>query len=121
MNESWYSLSNLQGNPDNIISANAFFPADSPWFSGHFPGDPIVPGVAQLSIIFDVIKKCYDKEKNATIVSIKKTRFKYLVKPEELINILITPDKKSANTYSFQITAGDKTTCSGIITLKEID
>ncbi len=120
MNESWYLLSNLQC-IDNKISANAVVPAGSPWFSGHFPGEPIVPGIAELSLIYDVIKKFYYKKGNLQIASLKKVRFKYIVKPEELLNIIVTSAEEMVNTYSFKITAGDKLACSGFITLKETD
>ena len=71
MNNTWYSLSNIEAASQNIISAKATVPVESPWFSGHFPGEPILPGIAELSMIFDVIKKKFTENyKNFKIVSL---------------------------------------------------
>ncbi|MFH0976910.1 MAG: hypothetical protein V1874_14100 [Spirochaetota bacterium] len=118
----WYSLSNLQLDSGKNISANAVVPADSPWFSGHFPGQPILPGIAELSIVFDLLKKNHNitgNKNNLIILSLKKVRFKVLVKPEELLNIKVIQVENSANTYSFKITAANKLTCSGTIAVTE--
>jgi 3-hydroxyacyl-[acyl-carrier-protein] dehydratase len=119
MSELWYSLSNLQGTDDKV-RANAVVPAGSSWFSGHFPDEPIVPGIAELSMIFDIIKSFYYKNiENLKLVSYKKIRFKYIVRPDELLDIIITSVEK-LNTFSFKINAGDNLACSGYITVKEI-
>jgi 3-hydroxymyristoyl/3-hydroxydecanoyl-(acyl carrier protein) dehydratase len=31
-------------------------PPDSPWFDGHFPEDPTLPGIAQLEMAVDAIR-----------------------------------------------------------------
>jgi 3-hydroxyacyl-[acyl-carrier-protein] dehydratase len=119
MNESWYSLTNIDVS-QNSISAKAAVTADSPWFSGHFPGEPILPGIAELSIIFDIIKnEFYKNTKKLKILSLKKIRFKFLVKPEEILDIIVTLTENMTNTYSFKITLGNNIACSGIITVKE--
>jgi 3-hydroxyacyl-[acyl-carrier-protein] dehydratase len=121
MNNTWYSLSNIEATAQNIISAKAAVPAGSPWFSGHFPGEPILPGIAELSMVFDVIKnKFTESNNNFKIISFKKVRFKLVVKPEELLSIIITSAENLTNTYSFKITAGEKIACSGIITVEKI-
>jgi 3-hydroxyacyl-[acyl-carrier-protein] dehydratase len=118
----WYSLSNLQFDSGKNITANAVVPADSPWFSGHFPGQPILPGIAELSMILDLLKKNHNitgNKNNLIILSLKKVRFKILVKPEELLEIKVIQIENSVNTYSFRITAANKLTCSGIIAVAE--
>jgi 3-hydroxyacyl-[acyl-carrier-protein] dehydratase len=120
MAESWYTLSNLKSGTDVWVNANAVVPAGSPWFSGHFPGEPVVPGIAELSIIFDIIKKFfYDNFTNLKIVSLKKVRFKYLIKPEEKLDIIVNSTGQSG-TFSFRIAAGDNLACSGFINVEEI-
>jgi 3-hydroxyacyl-[acyl-carrier-protein] dehydratase len=120
MAESWYTLSNLKSGKDDQVTANAVIPAGSPWFSGHFPGEPIVPGIAELSIIYDVIKKFYyNNLENLKLVSLKKIRFKCIIKPEEMLDIIVCPVEKPG-TFSFRITTGDNLACSGFIAVEKI-
>ncbi|MBN2401608.1 MAG: hypothetical protein JXN64_04340 [Spirochaetes bacterium] len=122
MNGSWYSLTNLEIDSQKNILAKASVPADSPWFSGHFPGEPILPGIAELSIIFDLIKnKFKDNSKNLKIISLKKVRFKFLVKPEEMLNIFITSMENISDTYTFKILKEDNIACMGIITVEDTE
>lgn len=119
MNKPWYLLSNINISIDKKVTANAIAPAESNWFSGHFPGEPILPGIAQLSMIFDLINQCYyNNTKQLKINSFKKVRFKYLVKPGESLNIKINPTEKPENSFSFKIFKGEETACSGFITLE---
>lgn len=120
MSETWRSISDIKQISDNQISARAAAPADSPWFSGHFPGNPILPGIAQLAIAFDVIKVFY-YNKNLRIESVKKVRFKSLVKPEEMLDIMVTKVDNFSNAYSFKISTENNIACSGIINIKETD
>jgi len=122
MSELWYSLSNLKCNSSNIISANALVTADSPWFSGHFPGEPILPGVAELSIVFDIIKNHEKKSgKNIKISSIKRVKFRLPVKPDESLDITVATDKNKANSYSFELMIKGKIACSGNMKVEYIE
>jgi 3-hydroxyacyl-[acyl-carrier-protein] dehydratase len=120
MNDPWYSLLNSGSVLQNSISAKVAVPKDSPWFSGHFPGEPILPGIAELSMVFDLIKNVFSKNsKNVKLISLKKIRFKYIVKPEEILDIVVTSVENLVNTYSFIISCGENITCSGIISVTE--
>ncbi len=52
----WYCLEKLETSPQNRIRAKVRVPADSAWFSGHFPGNPVLPGIAR-ETIFNLAKK----------------------------------------------------------------
>ena len=120
MNETWYSLSDFQYNSLNNIFSRAVIPADSPWFSGHFPGEPIVPGIAELSIVYDVIKRYYQENGSSIkIISIKRVRFRYTLKPDEILEIKILKVIDSADSYKFEIMSVNGSACSGLISIKE--
>ncbi len=42
---------------DNLIVATISFNREHPVFEGHFPGNPVVPGVVQIRIIKDLLEK----------------------------------------------------------------
>lgn len=116
MNEQWHSITDIKCNSGKLISANAVAPKSSPWFSGHFPEEPILPGIAQLSMVFEIIKECNNK-KDLLIKSLKKIKFKSIIRPEELLNISVTLNEKSDNIYSFKIISNDNIVCTGQMTV----
>ena len=93
--ESWYSLSNIKRSSSNEILADAMASGKSPWFSGHFPGEPILPGVAMLGMVFDAIKQACGK--NIKISGVKRVKFKQIIKPGDKIQI-IAREKNDDNT-----------------------
>ncbi len=97
------------------ITAAIRVPPDSPWFHGHFPGEPILPGIAQLGMIFDAIQQV--SKQRVTVTRISRVRFKRMVRPDELLSVVATPMKEQTGSYSFRITSEKELVCSGIMTL----
>jgi len=52
----WYSILGLEASDDDKMILKAEVPPDSPWFDGHFPENPILPGIAQLEMAIDAIR-----------------------------------------------------------------
>ncbi|MBN2040518.1 MAG: hypothetical protein JW864_10770 [Spirochaetes bacterium] len=115
MNEHWHNISDIRCDSGKLFSANVVAAAYSPWFSGHFPEEPILPGIAQLSMVVDLIQKCCEKN-NLSIKKLKKIKFKSLVKPEEILHITVTLKENSQGTYSFKIVSNGNTASAGLIT-----
>ncbi|RLC09454.1 MAG: hypothetical protein DRI57_22105 [Deltaproteobacteria bacterium] len=109
----WYSLTNLKQTASGEISAEARVMPDSPWFSGHFPGEPILPGIAQLSMVFDAIRHFGDTD--LKIFRVKKVRFKQIIRPDDRLKIIAVPRKGDAITYSFKIQVREEVACSGML------
>ena len=101
---------------DGTARQRYFFPSDFIGFSGHFPGKPILPGIAQLGMVFDVIT--HSCGKNWKISNIHRVRFKQIIRPNECVTIIATPMKKKAGAYSFRIMVKEKLACTGIIMVK---
>lgn len=112
----WYVLKNLNQADSKEISADIQIPRDSTWFSGHFPGDPILPGIAQLGMVFDVIHQLGNQ--NMKISSINRVRFKQIIRPDDHLKIIAVPRENYAESYSFRIMVGKKLVCSGVMTLE---
>ncbi len=112
----WYSLTHLNHSSSNEILADVEVMPDSPWFSGHFPGDPILPGIAQLAMVFDVIDQLSDQ--NLKISGIRKVKFKQIIRPDDHLRIIVTPLKKNGWSYSFRIMVEAELACSGVMTVE---
>ena len=112
----WHSLRNWNQSEVNEISADVLLPPESPWFNGHFPGEPILPGVAQLGMVFDTIKQA--RKQKLKISSIRRVRFKHVIRPDDQIKIVATSLEKNDGCYSFRILLEKEPVCSGIMTVE---
>ncbi|MDK9708495.1 MAG: MaoC/PaaZ C-terminal domain-containing protein [Desulforhopalus sp.] len=98
--------------PDAITTTTASVIAgqDSPWFSGHFPNNPILPGVAQLGMVADLISEPH--QGCLSITGLSRVKFRKLVRPGEQLHIEVTRNS-SENHCMFKITSGNEDVCSG--------
>ena len=108
-----YEISKLSMSEAGIITAQALFAAASPWFDGHFPDNPIVPGIAQMSMIFDLMQQTMGP--GLKLKGFKRVRFKQLIRPDTPISVLIKPAEKVPNRFEYQLTADQKNVCTGFI------
>ncbi len=83
---------------------------NSPWFSGHFPNNPVLPGIAQLKMVVDLITKSTAGSLRLTGVS--RVKFRKIVRPGEQLDIQVAPGNIE-NHYTFNITSGNEDVCSG--------
>lgn len=115
----WYKVNNMNRSEENEISADIRVPSDSPWFDGHFPGEPILPGVAQIGMVFDAIRKAHNQE--LKVSSVRRVRFKRIIRPDDQLKIIAVPLKQETDSYSFRILVQDETVCSGVMTVEELN
>ena len=115
----WHSVTNLIRSDKSAISADIEVPSDSPWFSGHFPAEPILPGVAQIRMVLDTISNALSQDLKVT--GVRRVRFKQMIRPEDPLRIDAAPLQKNDGAYSFRIAVEDETVCSGVITVKQQD
>ncbi|MFT5699145.1 MAG: 3-hydroxyacyl-[acyl-carrier-protein] dehydratase [Desulforhopalus sp.] len=90
--------------------ASVAIDGNSPWFSGHFPDNPILPGIAQLKMVADLIST--SGEGNLCLTGVTRVKFRKIVKPGEVLDINVTSGNKK-DQYIFKITSGDQDVCSG--------
>ena len=112
----WYILKGINRSEANEISADIHVPPDSPWFDGHFPREPILPGVAQIGMVFDAIRKAHNQD--LKISSLRRVRFKRIIRPDDRLKIHAAPMKQEAGSYSFRILFQNEVVCSGMMTVK---
>lgn len=111
MEETWYSVRHLERDNDGIIQSKVVVGKDSPWFDGHFPRQPILPGIAQLSIVNDLILKFNSSFKLSGVMRVK---FKEPIFPDTGLVISIDHNEE-LNSYKFTIKIDEVTASSGIL------
>ena len=112
----WYLLLDLEIPAPNDIRARVVVDHDSPWFSGHFPDHPILPGIAQLKMVADVIARA--RQERLGIKRLHRVKFKRIVGPGEQLDIHATATN-TGGLYSFRITHETEDVCSGTMALDD--
>ncbi|KPJ75812.1 MAG: hypothetical protein AMJ54_13765 [Deltaproteobacteria bacterium SG8_13] len=113
--QKWHRLTLMPESTPGEVLARAETEPTSPWYSGHFPGEPILPGIAQIAMVGEAIGLAEDRP--VRIAGLKRVRFKQVIQPGDGIDIRVRPREGDAAAYSFQVTGGGEVACSGIITL----
>ena len=108
----WYSLVETIRSEADEISARVTTDAQSPWFAGHFPDNPILPGIAQLKMVADIIVA--SREDDVQMFSLSRIKFRKIVRPGDLLDIHAAPGKEK-DQYTFRITSNNEDVCSGMM------
>ncbi len=102
--------------PPNGMAVRGRVGGGSPWFSGHFPVEPILPGIAQLAMVVEAVEAGLDQ--TVKLSAFKRVRFRRIIQPDELFTILVTPREEDALIYNFKIDVGGENACSGILVME---
>lgn len=118
---------------DNSLTAIKNVTVNEPFFQGHFPGRPIMPGVlllesmAQASAVLFYESLGENKPEGNVIylfVGVDKARFKRPVEPGDQLTITTTIKRKMRNIWKFDcvVKVDDHTccTCEVMCTYKEL-
>ena len=113
----WYSILGLRASNDDKMILDAEVLPDSPWFDGHFPENPTLPGIAQLEMAIDAIRLV--SKQNLSVTGFRKIRFKRVIRPGEKLKVIATPRKSQEGSYAFRILAEDELACNGVLFVKD--
>ena len=121
MESQWSLLKEIKVSNHNYIEALADVPADSPWFSGHFPGEPILPGLALVYMAEQaIIQDALAKGDQVQLHALKRVRFTQPVRPGETLSLNIVSEEAGEDIlFSFKITNKENIVCSGVIVAKK--
>jgi 3-hydroxyacyl-[acyl-carrier-protein] dehydratase len=118
---------------DEIIAVRAgeaecikVFSSDDAIFRGHFPGNPIVPGVIlveALSQTAGIAGASGSEERKFLLSAIRQMKFPAAARPEERITLYARNTGTMGSLWMFDVRAevGDSTVATGQIVLNEID
>ncbi|RUM46515.1 MAG: hypothetical protein DSY80_01975 [Desulfocapsa sp.] len=110
----WYTIITAECNSDGAVVAQVTTDAQSSWFSGHFPGDPILPGIAQLHMVIACVEQVLQRQ--FVLKNLARVKFKKLIRPGHVLDIHAAAGKNE-NNYTFSIQHNDQQVCSGRLVL----
>lgn len=115
-------LSHLSGAADRL-SASASVPADSPWYVGHFPGTPLLPGVAILALVEEAISEAELGEgRRVTMTGVGRVRFRLPVRPGDRMAMEVSRDKKNGGfAYGFSVFLSGELACTGVFSARVVE
>lgn len=110
----WFSTDTTEINDEQVLTARSSAGPESLWFDGHFPDDPILPGIAQLDMVLKVITEAVARD--LVLHSLSRIKFKKVIRPGDSLSIQVVAAKKEYH-YSFTIEHEQQAVCSGRMAL----
>jgi 3-hydroxyacyl-[acyl-carrier-protein] dehydratase len=117
VDDQWQLLREVREREPNRIEAQAFVPEGSLWFSGHFPGEPILPGIALISTALEaIVREAGKRGEEIRLEALKRVRFTSPVRPGEKLSLVINRESgEEENLFAFKVTGKENVVCSGLI------
>ncbi len=101
----WYTLFDEQRTGDGQFTAQVKTDPDSPWYDGHFSGDPVLPGIAQLDMVAELIRR--QAEGRPVLQGLSRVKFRQRIQPGQVLKIIVSAGREE-QTYSFRMTTEDE-------------
>jgi 3-hydroxyacyl-[acyl-carrier-protein] dehydratase len=115
MENSWHCLQHPGESDSCILTAQARPAEESLWFNGHFPGAPILPGIAQIAMVSDLLKWHAEKHGTASAISsLSRVRFRQFIRPGDAVSVTVTPDEQDPSAFKFKIVVDGQIACNGL-------
>ena len=87
---------------------------ESPFFSGHFPGDPILPGVGLLGLVLEAAAKW--EQRSVALLGLRDFRLRRVVRPGEAIEVHLSR-ADGRGEVRFAVRCGAVLASSGVLIL----
>lgn len=92
-------------------------PEDASWFDGHFPGWPVLPGIAQLGMVYELVRHALNGP--VRVVEVSRVRFKQMIAPDDRLTV-VAESRAGDSRYAFRITRSDEVVCTGTMTVANV-
>jgi len=93
-------------------------PAGCAWFDGHLPGRPVLPGVALLAAVREVVARSAGFGLSTGVCGFGRVRFRGLVAPAERLHLTLWPGRE-ADTVRFVFHSKGTPVCEGLALLAD--
>ena len=113
----------LELRPGEFALCRKTFPSDEPFFAGHFPGEPIVPGVILTEALAQTAGIAGGSEGRAfRLTAIKAMKFPGAVRPREEITLRAEKRGAVGGLWQFDVVArvGERVVAEGTLVLNEV-
>lgn len=95
--------------PSKVIRGYKNVSINEPWFAGHFPGDPIMPGVlvveslAQIGAILAYASDPFDQQGSLMyFLGIDRTKFRHPVRPGDRLDLQVEVMNHHSNVWKLR-------------------
>lgn len=88
------------------IRCDVSIPDSHPSLAGHFPGNPVVPGV----VILDAVRQCLQQQIDTVVKGVSHTKFIDILLPGQLMTVLLEPGEGKAG---FRCQRGEQVIAQG--------
>lgn len=118
----WNLLKDVKRIAPNALEAEVCLPEDCVWFAGHFPGEPILPGIALVNTVYEtIVWDARDRGESVQISSLKRIRFTGPVRPGEKFVLNLThEDVGGERLFHFKVAVNENIVCSGLVAAANI-
>ncbi len=99
---------------DERWTATIEIPADTAYVTGHFPGEPILPGIAEIGLVLQVLER---GGAPAVLTGLKSFRFRNPVRPGDVLQLELRPPGEQAS-VTFDLRRGDDRIANGTLFLE---
>ncbi len=119
--DKWLPLENPRMTPEGYWESTVRLDVSSEWFSGHFDEFPVLPGVALLALVAEMLRiQCQEQVRCLKVFGFSKVRFKRLVFPDDELYIsLAAMPSENNSVLDFHITFQGKTVVQGLLKVLE--
>ncbi len=108
--------------PGERATASKMFAADEPFFAGHFPGDPLVPGVILTEALAQTAGLAAGRaDRSFRLTAIKAMKFPAAVRPDEVVILHAQKRAEVGGLWQFDVEAkvGANVVATGVVVLSE--
>ncbi len=109
--------------PGESAKARKVFPAEEPFFAGHFPGEPLVPGVILVEALAQTAGLAAGQAgRGFRLTAIKGVKFPGAVYPGEVIDLEVKKIGGMGGLWQFEALArvAGRTVAEGVLVLSEV-
>ena len=108
---------------DGLGRATAVIPEKSAWFDGHFPNNPVLPGIAVLNLAERMIlRQAQKKHLKWALIQMDRVRFRRLLRPGDRIVLKASVDYSNPGaSHRFEVFSDNESVCAGSMRFAEAE